>query len=228
GNVDGVIITARHGANHFKYAKPYIGTGAPMFIDKPITTDEDEAVSFMRALKNGGIKITGGSSCVHADFVKELKADVENGKDGKTLGGFLKTPFDNNEKYGGYWFYMQHLVEIESEIFGRNVKSVRAIKDGNGNVNATFVRDDFTTNGLFTEHVYSYYAARVCEKEVKGGKIDVDNRCFEREFDEFYSLLNGGDQKISYEDFIKPVFTISAILRSLVSGKDEQVKEIKI
>ena len=55
GKVDGVVITARHGDNHYKYAKPYIESGIPMFIDKPITNSEEEAVTFMRALRDGGV-----------------------------------------------------------------------------------------------------------------------------------------------------------------------------
>ena len=44
GQVDGVVITARHGDNHYKYAKPYLPSGVPMFIDKPITCCGAEAV----------------------------------------------------------------------------------------------------------------------------------------------------------------------------------------
>ena len=43
GKVDGVMITARHGDNHLKYARPYLDSGIPMFIDKPITCTEDDA-----------------------------------------------------------------------------------------------------------------------------------------------------------------------------------------
>ena len=43
GQVDGIMVTARHGANHYKYAKPYIESGVPMFLDKPITCNEEEA-----------------------------------------------------------------------------------------------------------------------------------------------------------------------------------------
>ena len=50
GNVDGIIITARHGDNHYKYAKPYISSGIPMFIDKPITCSEEDAKAFRAEL----------------------------------------------------------------------------------------------------------------------------------------------------------------------------------
>ena len=73
GKVDGIMITARHGANHYKYAKPYISSGIPMFIDKPITCDEAEAVQFMKELKANGVRVTGGSTCIHVPYVKELK-----------------------------------------------------------------------------------------------------------------------------------------------------------
>jgi NAD-dependent oxidoreductase involved in siderophore biosynthesis len=57
GKIDGVVITARHGDNHYKYAKPYIESGIPMFIDKPITCNGEEAVSFMQELKAAGVNI---------------------------------------------------------------------------------------------------------------------------------------------------------------------------
>ena len=47
GKVDGIIITARHGDNHYKYAKPYMESGIPMFIDKPITVSKEDAISFV-------------------------------------------------------------------------------------------------------------------------------------------------------------------------------------
>jgi len=57
GQVDGVIITARHGDKHYEFAKPYIPSGVPMFIDKPITINEDEAVAFMQELKENNVPV---------------------------------------------------------------------------------------------------------------------------------------------------------------------------
>ena len=35
GRLDGLIITARHGDNHYKYAKPYIDSGIPCSSTSP-------------------------------------------------------------------------------------------------------------------------------------------------------------------------------------------------
>ena len=51
GKIDGLIVTARHGAYHYKFAKPYIESGIPFFMDKPITISEAEAVEFMVVLR---------------------------------------------------------------------------------------------------------------------------------------------------------------------------------
>ena len=59
GKLDGVMITARHGDNHYKYAKPYMADGIPMFIDKPITCSESEALEFMREARQKGIRLCG-------------------------------------------------------------------------------------------------------------------------------------------------------------------------
>jgi hypothetical protein len=56
----------------------------------------------------------------------------------------------------------------------------------------------------------------------------IGNDCFVREFDEFCELLAGGEQKISYKDFIAPVFVLTAIDRSLASGKEEAVNTYEV
>ena len=78
GKIDGLIITARHGDNHYKYAKPYIESGIPMFIDKPITVKEEEAVEFMQKLRANNVRVCGGSSLKQDTFVMQLKDEAAN------------------------------------------------------------------------------------------------------------------------------------------------------
>lgn len=229
GKVDGVIITARHGDNHFKYASPYIASGVPMFIDKPITVGEDEAIEFMRLCRSNGVKVTGGSSCIHDEFVQSLKkARLEN-DGGDTLGGSVRAPISMENAYGGFFFYAQHLVEILLEIFGRYPVSVITTKNGK-NITAIVKYENYDVTALFTDGVYVYSASRAAaEKTVASDfKIDGRSQCFKIEFDEFYSLLSGGEQKMSYDDFIAPVFVMNAVYRSIISGKEEKINKFKV
>ena len=229
GLIDGLIITARHGALHYEYAKPYIESGVPMFIDKPITVDEGEAVEFMRALKGAGVRITGGSSLKHDKTVRSLKKERVEGLGGRTLGGVVRAPIDIASKYGGFYFYAQHLVESVLEIFGRYPLAVSASHNGE-QITVTFRYDGFNAIGCFVERNYVYYACRFSEKTTVGGDLvstDEDN-WFKLEFDEFYDVLVGGEQPVSYDDFISPVFVMCAIERALASGKEEIVHKYEV
>ena len=225
GKVDGLIITARHGDNHYKYAKPYIESGIPMFIDKPITVTESDAVEFMQACQRYGVKLVGGSSCKHADAVYELKADAEKEVDGKTIGGFVRCPVSLDNPNGGFFFYAQHLVEIVCAIFGQYPKNVKAYKN-DGQVTVIFRYEKYDVVGLFVNEVYTcYYAARVAEKNVKGISFDMfPETPYLREFEEFYNLLCGKAQPISYKDFVAPVFIMNAIKYSMDNGVEVEVK----
>lgn len=224
GEIDGLIITARHGDLHYEYAKPYLDSGIPMFIDKPITIKAPDAVDFMNELKSRGVRVSGGSSLKHDFGVKTLKKEREELADGKTLGGFVRAPLDAASPYGGFYFYAPHLVEVVAEIFGRYPRSVEARANGD----TTYVRfnyDEYTVDGSFVEHNYVYYACRSAEKSVKGMELVCtdEHNWFKSEFDEFYALLNGAESPVAYEDLFASVFIMNAIERSLASGKEEKI-----
>ncbi len=224
GKIDGLIITARHGANHYKYAKPYIESGIPMFIDKPITVDETEAVVFMKELKAHHVRVSGGSCVGLADYVQELKKMAREETYGKLLGGHLRAPVDMHNPYGGFFFYTQHLVQMMSEIFGFYPEAVQMF--GREKVLTCVIRyGNMDVTGEFVEGCYTYYAGISCENKVEGNNFSLDN-CFKKEFLNYYHILTGGEQEQSYREFIAPVFVLNAMYRSLESGKEEKINEI--
>jgi predicted dehydrogenase len=228
GQIDGLVITARHGDLHYEYAKPYLDSGIPMFIDKPLTIKESDAVEFMNELKARGIKVSGGSSLKHDIGVKTLKSERENLVDGETLGGFVRAPLNADNIYGGFYFYAPHLVEVVSEIFGRYPVSVKAERQGKV-TNVKFNYENYTANGVFVDDNYVYYACRMADKSVKGMNLEStkEHNWFESEFDEFYALLGGAESPVSYEDLFSSVFVMNAIDRSLASGKEEKIRYFK-
>lgn len=227
GKVDGVIITARHGDNHLKYAKPYISSGVPMFIDKPITVKEEEAIELMKLCRDNGVKISGGSCLKYAKEIQDIKEEVNNNVGGKTLGGFLRGPLNIENQHGGFFFLCQHLSEMITEAFGRHPKSVMAFVNKE-KINFTVRYEQYDINALYLDRYFNYYVSRQSEQGASGGIFALDEKLFYYDFESFYNVLMGGEQEMSYEDFIAPVFLQNAVYRSMASGKEEVITKCKI
>lgn len=216
GKVDGIIVTARHGDNHYKYAKPYIASGIPMFIDKPITISEKEAVEFKAELIKNNVKVVGGSVCGLYTTIQKYKKIVESKEMGEVYGGSIRAPMDANSTYGGFFFYSQHLVQMMCEMFGYYPKSVTAVKHEN-HYNCLFNYDNVDVKGTYVNGNYRYYAGIDCadgslQETCEFGTAFVD------EFMHYYTILTGGEMHQSYEDFFAPVFILNAIVRSYENG----------
>lgn len=221
GKADGIVVTARHGDNHYKYAKPYIEEKIPMFIDKPITVSEEDAKAFRKELEENGIRVTGGSMCIYAKEIQEFKKAVEENTYGRVLGGYLRSPVNMENEYGNFFFYSQHLTQVMCEIFGHFPKSVIAFEN-DGILTCTVRYDKYDVNIVFTDKMFKYYAAINCENDLISKEYGFDGLA-KVEFDEFYDLLKGEAQKVSYDSFFAPVYIMNAINRSLVSGKEETI-----
>ena len=221
GKLDGLVITARHGGKHYEFAKPYIKMGIPMFIDKPITVTEEDAINLKNDLVSNNVRVCGGSMCKFPEFVQELKKNVSEKKYGEVYGGYLRTPVSMVNDYGNFFFYSQHQVQVLGEIFGYYPNSVKAFV--NGDVITCIVRyDNYDVTLEFVENNYSYYAGISCEKKGIFSEYFLDG-CPQLEFDAFYNLLKGEAQHESYDDFLAPVFILNAIDRSIKSGEEEKV-----
>lgn len=221
GQLDGVIITARHGDNHYKYAKPYLADGIPMLIDKPATCTEADARAFSRELESRQIPISGGSTLKHAKYIQTLKALVASGERGLPLGGFFRAPLQMENAYGNFFFYAQHLVQMVCEVFGYFPKAVRTCRNGK-QVTCTLRYDSFDVTALYVDGSYVYYASVAFGGSVEGETLDLKGAS-SLEFRDFYRLLQGQEQQQSYAAFFAPVFIMNALYRSLESGAEEIV-----
>lgn len=213
GQVDGVMITARHGDNHYKYAKPYMDAGIPMFIDKPITCTEEEAVIFMREAKARGIRLCGGSTCAALAETLALAEDVRTEALGVIRGGAVVSPYQPNSPYGGFTFYAQHLIEIMTTIFGEGIE--RVLVDAREDAMTFTARyADYSVQATYLEKI-SYYSASVYGgKAVRNEILRFTPESFRHEMNDMLALLRGEPMKKSYESFIYPVFIMNALMRA--------------
>ena len=221
GKVDGIVITARNGANHYKYAKPYIPYGIPMFIDKPITNTEEDAIQLKKDLMEYNVRVCGGSSLKYPQLIQDLKKVVREETYGEVYGGFLRAPVSMVNDYGDFYFYSQHLVQMMTEIFGYFPQYVQAFRKGK--VITCVVRyEKYDVTLTYVDGITTYFAGVNTLEKACIDKFGFGN-CFEQEFASFYNILTGGAQEQTYDEFMAPVFILNAIERSMNSGRLEIV-----
>ena len=221
GQIDCLIITARHGKDHYLFAKPYMPSGIPMFIDKPITIDPEEALQLIADARKYGVKLCGGSVLAHVEGTHELAEMAANGACGRILGGTVVAPGNLVNEYGGYYFYAQHLVQMMTTIFGDQVRSVSARRYDNC-VAMLVHYDNYTVAAHYTDRYY-YAASIYGENGIVSREMIVDG--YKPEMDAIDALIHGGDMTQTYEEFIQPVFIMNAIEEAMRTGQTVEVRK---
>ena len=227
GKVDGIMVTARHGANHYKYAKPYLSSGIPMFIDKPVTTDGEEAVAFMRDARKNGVRICGSSCGKFLNGVVAMAQKVKSGEIGTIHGGNICAPLEIDSPYGGFYFYSPHLVQMMITIFGGDVLEVSAVQQGK-DVGIVAKYRDYLITGSYVSAGGHFHATVYTDSGIYTEPCELRSYAFERQLDDMHDLLAGGEMKESYDDFIRPVFILEALDASIKSGKIEPVRVLPV
>lgn len=222
GNVDGIVVTARNGADHYKFAKPYMKYGIPMYIDKPITNTEEDAIQLKKDLMEYNVPVCGGSVLRYPQLIQDLKKVVREETYGEVYGGFFRAPINLQNDYGNFYFYSQHLVQMMGEVFGYFPTYVQAFKNGKV-INCVARYDKYDVNLIYVDGISTYFAGVNTLEKACIDKFGFDG-CFEKEFASFYNILTGGNQEQTYDEFIAPVFILNAIERSLNSGRLEIVR----
>ncbi len=219
GQVDGVIVTARDGIHHYEYAKPYIASGVPMFIDKPITCDPAEAVKLVEECRANGVRLSGGSTVVLWPNAVQLQNFAVEKRD-TILAGAVSAPLHIDSEHSGFWFYAQHLVQLVTSIFGAP-KSLTARRDGM-RVSVLFHYDRYEVAGLYHE-VNSYHADVITKEESLALNIPADREAYATELGRLERLMKGGEMEMTYEELIQPVFIMDAIVKSYTEEKSVEV-----
>lgn len=213
---DAVMITARDGAKHLKYAENYIKKGIPVWIDKPITRSVSEVLELVEMAKAHGAVLSGGSSLEFNESVNKFARIARENKS-EILGAHITAPVNMDNPYGGFWFYTQHLVAMITTIFGTDIKSVRAVRTQNG-VQALYHYDSFT--------VSAFYGAGYSVTLYTGGfssmseAFELPKDFYMPELETFYNVIKTGKPDKTARDYIAPVCILEATVESYESSRE--------
>ena len=217
-SADAVMITARHGGLRLEYARPYLEKGMPVLLDKPITASIPDMEEIVRLAKEHHAPICGGSCLVFSKEIRMLRNYVKENRDA-IRGGHVTAPIHMVNPYGNFWFYAPHLVQMMTEIFGIEVRSVKATRMEEG-VAAIYKYDDFCV----TAHFGTGYTAGVYNEKgiMDWHKVTLDG-CADAELEEFYHMVKTGQGIEDYRAFAAPVYIIDATIKAYEQGTEESI-----
>ena len=225
GQVDAVMITARDGAYHAPFARPFLEAGIPAFIDKPFTRDPQEALALARLAKEKGVPLVGGSSVKLCAGAQAMKAAVQAAGD-TVRGGDVSAPVSLCNEYGGFWFYSAHLAESCLTIFGPEAQWVWASRTAQG-VTAVVHYPTFEVTNHFNEGAYHYSATLHTTEGTRFEPLLIDD-IYALECQSFAKMLRTGEMDFSYEELVRPVFCLAALERSYETGERVFIPEVTV
>ena len=226
--VDAVMVVNQKGSAHYVNTMPFVKRGMPIFVDKPFTSDPEQAEELYAKMKEYGCKVMGGSGCKYESGILETAKMVQQFREeGIFVSAAMNFMMVMDSEHDGIYFYAPHLVEMGLAVFGYDVKAVQALRTGGSMiVNMQYENDcvslHFNRDGLkYATMLYTtkdYYC-------VDTG-IDIFNiyNTYALEAGYFAQMVLGKKEPLDAEKLIKPVKVVAAIEESLKTGMLVSVK----
>ena len=118
--VDAVMVLNRWGVDHFEPARLALERGLPLFVDKPMTDDPDQAVELTRAATQAGVGFMSASALRYDHNLLELGQTLESM--GPLRGLSFALPND-------WVLYGVHAVDVLHALLGSGVRDVTSVRD---------------------------------------------------------------------------------------------------
>ncbi len=215
--VDGVLVTARHGDHHHEYAMPYLKKGIAAFIDKPITVSKTLADELFDTAKASGALVCGGSSL---KFLRELDTLVAYKEGKRVLGGHVSAPVSMVNDYAGFYFYSQHLIEMMFRVFGTGIAHVYAYcpDQTKNRIAVVFDYGDYDVTAHYYDG-YAYTAAVYTDKGSEHISTMSLGDGYKQELMQFKTMAETGVLPHTFEELKKPGTLMRHIEASYKAGR---------
>jgi predicted dehydrogenase len=219
GKIDALMVTSRRGSVHHQYAAPFIDAGIPVFVDKPFTSDPAQAEDLIARAKKSGAPVWGGSgfkivydNILMKHAVKAMRAE------GTFRGAAVNFCVMTESEYDGFYFYAPHLTETALTVFGMDMRAVHAFGKGK-NVTVIARYDDCDVSLHYTDGTFGMTSVAYCTKGNVVRQVD-SSLGYPQTVDIFARMIETRTPPECYDDLVRPVAVMDAILKSLETGKE--------
>jgi predicted dehydrogenase len=220
-NVDAAMVIFRHGMYHAQYAIPFLNRKIPVFVDKPFTISEIDALSIIEAAEKNETPLMGGSSLKYAPDTMIIKELLLNEKQ-SIRTAVLNFAATTENPYGNLHYYGTHLVELALEIFGYDCISVNSFEK-NGTVTSVLGYDKYNITLNFIPDSKRSYCVVFTEKDTIIREIDL-SLVFKEQMHRFMDMLDNRVMPQDLSCLYKSVKVVNAVIRSYEKNREVVLK----
>ena len=214
-DVDAVLVLNRWGPDHFAPAMQSVDRGLPLFVDKPLCDDPQEAVTLVRAAAAAGVPLMSASAVRYDRAFRQL---LEHLPDlGRTRSIMFTLP-QNWQLYG------VHAIDVMHTVFGVGAQDVTAIRGELGDV--VTVRWPDGQVGIANQAREAWMGMLCVALGEKGwthadmhlsDTIDGFPRMYLETIKQFLAMLESGEPPIGAEEMVDVIRVVAAADRSATS-----------
>ena len=210
--VDAVLVLNRWGPDHFAPAMQAVDRGLPLYVDKPLCDDPQEAVTLVRAAAESGVPLMSASAVRYDRAFRQLLERLPGL--GRTRSIMFTLP-QNWQLYG------VHAVDVMHAVFGVGAVDVTSIRSELGDVVTIHWPDGQVGDGQ--PDARQAWMGMLCVALGENGwthadmhgddTIDGFPRMYLETIKQFLAMLESGEPPISNEEMVDVIRVVAAAER---------------
>jgi predicted dehydrogenase len=220
--VDLILILNRFGEERFELAELALAAGKPVFADKPLTMNMDQAKALVEMYQQKQIPLFSASAFRLAEDTQKFKARL---KEEKVIGGVICGPFQcvdlgNDPRLQNIFFYGIHLVEMMQEVFGSGIQSIktqRSEKHGDSSI-ITYQSELQVSLHLLKPMVDYYHVTAYTESGPLSYKLDLEGNYYEQTLSRFFQFVDGSEDGVPLGETLEALELLFASESSVHQG----------
>jgi predicted dehydrogenase len=133
-SADLIMVVGRFGDSHFKPAISAIKSGRPVFVDKPFTNSDQEAVQLIQLAEERNVPLVSFSPLRFADEIVSLRDQYPDNSKIQTVIATspMITRTIHDERVNSVYFYSVHAIDMLLSLVKKRPVSVNAHRHSNG------------------------------------------------------------------------------------------------
>jgi len=222
GLVDAAVVDHRHGKLHLPAARPLLGAGMPLFIDKPFCTRLAEGRRFLAEAARRRVPVVSFGVMPLQKSFAEFRRELAGL--GPLVALTTTGPADLFSKYGGVFFYGVHQAEMLVRLAGLQAAAAQLNPSGSGGTATVwFAGGLVATMNLVAGKCPGFHVTAVGEKGCLARKIEYDRKTYLTGIRSFVSMFRGGRPLYGAREVLAPIAILEALDKSLRTGRREKV-----